>query len=271
MLTFLFWNLNKRPLHHMLGRACRQREVDVLVLAECGVAPGARLQALNSHAEGFRFTETHCPSVAIYTRFASAFTKELHFDRRMTARKISLPTCQDFLLVGLHLSSLLHRSPASLNSACHEVAGRIQDVEAKVGHRRTVVVGDFNLGPFEDGMVSACAFHGVMTKAVAAGGQRIVDETPRPFLYNPMWSRFGDGTCGPPGTYFRRDSQAVTHFWHMLDQVLIRPDLLDSFDTDSLEILEEVDGVPLLRGGVPDRTAASDHLPVLFNLDLEGR
>jgi len=56
----------------------------------------------------------------------------------------------------------------------------------------------------------------------------------------------------------------------MFDQVLIRPSLLDRFSNDSLEIVEEFGDYSLLSSdnGVPDKTRASDHLPILFGLDL---
>ncbi|AGP34359.1 hypothetical protein BE04_41665 [Sorangium cellulosum] len=84
-----------------------------------------------------------------------------------------------------------------------------------------------------------------------------------------MWSRFGDGSPGPPGTYYRDGGEHITFFWNMYDQVLIRPDLLDAFRPEELEILH-ADGASslLTQGGLPDRGRASDHLPVLFRLSL---
>ncbi len=74
----------------------------------------------------------------------------------------------------------------------------------------------------------------------------------------------------PPGTYYYRTSQHVTFFWNMFDQVLIRPALLDRFSNDTLEIVESLGDFSLLSpdGGVPDKTKASNHLPILFGLDL---
>jgi len=55
----------------------------------------------------------------------------------------------------------------------------------------------------------------------------------------------------------------------MLDQVVIRPSLLDRFDFSSLGIVTEVRRIKLTRaGGTPDRTRFSDHLPVVFGVDL---
>ena len=61
----------------------------------------------------------------------------------------------------------------------------------------------------------------------------------------------------------------MTYFWNIFDQVLIRPDLLDLFRNEDLSILSN-DGVEsfLTERGLPDKTVASDHLPIIFKLDL---
>ncbi len=55
----------------------------------------------------------------------------------------------------------------------------------------------------------------------------------------------------------------------MLLAVLLRPDLMDRFPSEELRILtEDGDSSLLSPSGLPDKAAGSDHLPVLFKLDL---
>lgn len=84
-----------------------------------------------------------------------------------------------------------------------------------------------------------------------------------------MWSLFGDGSPGPAGTYYYHNAQHTEYFWNMFDQVLIRPELLDSFKNEDLEIIDS-DGSRsfLSANGLP---IASDHLPVFFRLNLDER
>ena len=97
----------------------------------------------------------------------------------------------------------------------------------------------------------------------------MVDQTSYPFFYNPMWGHFGDGEGPVPGTYHYSRSEHVCRFWHMFDQVLIRPALLDSFDSTELTIITGDGTMSFLRDdGTPNRGAASDHLPVLFRLRI---
>ncbi|MBL8205931.1 MAG: hypothetical protein JNM09_16975 [Blastocatellia bacterium] len=84
-----------------------------------------------------------------------------------------------------------------------------------------------------------------------------------------MWGFFGDGSEGPAGTYYYRHSGHVSYFWNIFDQVLIRPDLLPSFRNSDLAVLTDDGDESLLTShGLPDVAGASDHLPLLFKLDI---
>ena len=78
-------------------------------------------------------------------------------------------------------------------------------------------------------------------------------------------------TLGMPEAHRRErttTSQPVTYYWNMFDQVLIRPSLIDCFRNDSLKILDSDGMQSLTRTGRPEQGAASDHLPILFGLEL---
>lgn len=63
----------------------------------------------------------------------------------------------------------------------------------------------------------------------------------------------------------------MLYFWNLFDQVLLRPDLMERFSNDQLEILTTAAGTSLLsEDGRINAAAASDHLPVLFRLNLAG-
>ena len=124
------------------------------------------------------------------------------------------------------------------------------------------------MNPFEVGMVAANGLNAVMARKVAQRGTQAVLRRRYPFFYNPMWSHFGDGIEGPSGTFYRNKNEHVTFFWNMFDQVLLRPELLSIFRNAELKILSANGERSLLRNGVPDKKNASDHLPLLFKLDL---
>jgi hypothetical protein len=71
-------------------------------------------------------------------------------------------------------------------------------------------------------------------------------------FYNPMWGLFGDRTPGPAGTFYWRNGPVHSPHWSILDQVLVRPALIDHL-TD-LEILDNDGQHVLVAGdGAPDK------------------
>jgi endonuclease/exonuclease/phosphatase family metal-dependent hydrolase len=154
------------------------------------------------------------------------------------------------------------------------LAGYIRHAEHKVGHARTVVIGDFNMNPFEAGVVGSEGLHAVMDRRIAATSSRKVQGETRDYFYNPMWANFGDAGSTPPGTYFYDASgREVNYFWNMFDQILVRPALLPCLSTDSVSVVTEIEGDSLLdERGRPDREIGSDHLPVVLRLtEIEER
>jgi hypothetical protein len=82
-----------------------------------------------------------------------------------------------------------------------------------------------------------------------------------------MWGCFGDRTPGPAGTFFYPASSPRGYYWNVFDQVLLRPALMDALN--ELRILDEDGQDSLLTNrGHPRASDLSDHLPVLFRLDV---
>ena len=268
--SFLFWNLNGKPLGRLVAAIAREHDVDVLMLAECSMRIGDLLIELNEgQRSGFSLSPGVPSGLRILTRFPRSAIRPISDSAHLAMRRITHPLGIDVLLVAAHLPSKRFQRPEDqLESAMFAVRD-IEAAEARIGHTRTIVCGDMNMDPFEPGMVGAAAFHGVMSRQTASREQRTVGGDQRRFFYNPMWSFYGDHPNAPAGTYHYTGSTYTTYFWHMFDQVLLRPSLLRRFATGDTAILTEAGSLSLLTpSGVPDTRVASDHLPLLFRLDL---
>ena len=272
MTTFLFWNLNGKPLEAIVANLASRHDVDVLMFVECAIEVSAMLSALNPKGSSRYYfaPDGDCEKVVIYSSFPPQFIESVHRTNRLTIRKLKLPGLTEILLAVTHFPSKLHWSDPSQFAECTELSREIRKVEDEARHLRTVLVGDLNMNPYENGMLAANGLNAAMTQKVASRGKRTVAGKEYPFFYNPMWGHFGDRTEGPPGTFYHQDSGHVTPFWHILDQVLIRSDLLSCFQNGSLEILSTDGAQSFLSAssGRPDRRVASDHLPILFELNL---
>lgn len=272
MLRFLFWNLNGKTLQHRVAKLARAHETDVLVLAECSILESLILDALNAETQSsFRKSTSLLENLAVFTRLGPCSAVTLLDDEamRLTFQQVWLPSGIDLLLVATHFRSKLHWSDASQSQECVRLGQVIRRQEGRMGHSRTVLLGDLNMNPFEAGVVSCHGLHATMAKQVARRVSRRISTEEFPFFYNPMWGHFGDALDGPPGTYYDSRSEPVTYFWNIFDQVLIRPSLLDVFVPESLRILDsDGDETFLTDHGVPRQSTGSDHLPIAFALNL---
>lgn len=171
------------------------------------------------------------------------------------------------------------------------MASIILNVERREGHRRTLVAGDFNYSPYDLPIYAANFLHAVPTLGIARGRPRNVPimQEVRPYFYNPMWAYLSsftgvklfsgqnypdriasDASAGKPaGTYYKKDSTVDCRFWHCPDQVLVRPELLPFWSDEKLAIVTQIDSTLLVTNeGLPDKRSVSDHLPLLFNLEI---
>jgi len=262
VLTLLFWNLGSRSVTGLLQEICNEHGVDIAVVAE-----SSNVNEESLRQTGLTRTAGTCPKVTIYARDPLAITPRSEA-ARYSIRVVRITGKREFILGAAHFPSRLNWSIESLNSAAVEMATDVASVESDLGHDRTMIVGDFNMNPFDTGMVSAHGFHGVMTRTLAGRARRAIQGRDHKFFYNPMWRLFGAEPPAAAGTHFNWRSEPVAHFWEMYDQVLLRPELAELVAEKDISILFGTRTTSFLKtNGEPD-TTGSDHLPILVKLNI---
>jgi len=271
-MTFLFWNINRKPLQDLLAVLVREHSIDVLILAECEINDVTLLQTLNENQSpkyGIALNYVPNQRIKIFTTLPRDSFRPLRDEGNAVFRLLRPPIGEEIILIAVHLSSKMHLSDAEQAFNATRLGRSIRDVELEIGHSKTLVVGDFNMNPFEHGLVAADTFHAVMTKEIAVRNSRTVSGEDKMFFYNPMWGLFGDNTRGVAGSYYYGSGNQVNYFWNIFDQILLRPKLIPYFDEKNLHILSNARDMSLLdKRGLPNNSFASDHLPILFQLSI---
>lgn len=269
MAVLLFWNLGRSTNLELVAAACRDHRVEILILAELSPPSSDVLRSLNAAGE-FGFAEAvWAPSpVKFFHRLPSGSLAPVFDDARVSIRRVTPPLGLEILIVACHLPSKLHRDYNDQYYTARKLRDDIAKAELLVGHKNSLVIGDLNMNPFEVAMNAADGLHAVMDKRVAMKAPRTINGVQWDYFYNPMWSRMGDESIGPAGTYYRGAAHVADFYWHTFDQVLLRPALLPFYKKEHLRILTEIDGKQLvsergLVGGFPD------HLPILLKLETE--
>ncbi len=237
MVSFLFWNLNKKPLSKVIAKLCHNYNIDVLILAENDISEDELLLELNKGVTAEYISAINLsPKLTFFIRFPPNNFLLIRDEGGIAVRELNLPTGIKIIVIGVHLPSKLYMKERDQTYHSVRLAEVIREVEEELGHSNTLVVGDFNMNPFESGFISAGGLHAVMDKTIARKFTRRVQGVKYPFFYNPMWRILGDSISGPAGTYYYSDSSYECYFWNTFDQVIIRPQLIPYFEEDSLEI-----------------------------------
>lgn len=268
----VFWNLKNQDRSRLVASLAKQRKLNLIVLAESPVSDADLLAVLNKGRDiRYSCPESDCPRLQVVSGADELDLSEAYADisGRLTIRKLIWRQIE-FLFAAVHCISKLNWQDDDQHAEVQVLADQIRYWEETQGHRRTILVGDLNMNPFERGVTGATGLHGMMSKVDIAEGIRTIQARDYPFFYNPMWGHFGDRTPGPPGTYFCRTATPLSYDWNMFDQFMVRPDVLEHA-AEEVEIVSRIRRINLLNArGRPDDAVGSDHLPVFFGLTARG-
>ncbi len=282
MSNFGFWNVNslrnldsdQREISRWAAELAFERSLDILFLLECAIPVESLMPAFNGEPSYYPIS---CGErFKVLARFDPKFMPRLDLrvpNDRFDIWRLRLPLQEDIVLTLVHGPDKRNNSLGKQELFMQQIVAELSYIESEIGHDRTIVLGDFNANPFESPVASSSGMHAVISQEIAQSGARRIFDRSYPYFYNPMWNLLGDARQGniltAPATYYYRGSDPHELYWHMLDQVLIRSSLLDRFDIATLEVVVSIGGKPLVsRNGIPDYTRFSDHLPVIFGIDL---
>ena len=261
-MKFLFWNTNNnKKINNIIWHMVQEFDINIVILAEYADDINHLLKILEANNIYMgKCQMINCKKLIIIGNV-------LGFSPGPQDDRFSFQIIQDkYILCAVHLNSRIYSEQQDRRKI---IIGKIneymQKLEKDLETDYTILVGDLNDNPYDQCCLSASYLHGLPTKEDARRKSRTIEGRSFPIFYNPMWNFFGDFTY-PPGTYYYENSIPVNSFWHILDQVMIRPSLIDSFVDKSLNIITETCDISLLNGkGRPDMNY-SDHLPIMFEI-----
>jgi exonuclease III len=262
LLRFVFWNVNTKDLTYSVCALAKSTKADVIILAENLVRSHRTLGALRQDVNEQFFipdviseSRFHC-----FSRDANLDLSEVHSANRISIRRWKLGT-EKALLVLVHGVDIRNHDRETRQSFAEYIAGEIRFVSKEQKIKNIVVMGDFNMNPYDPGMYIARGLNAMMTRKCVARGVRQHTGGKYDLYYNPMWSLFGDNSKGPAGTVYDTSSQGP-YGWNILDQVIIHHSLVPFFK--DVKILSAVDGHSFANQyGRPDKKNVSDHFPIL--------
>ena len=187
MYRIVFWNLKRKDLTGIVCELAFATNADVLVLNECTVPIHKTLHALKSRVDQQFFVPKsnsedrfHC-----FCRKSALDLTEVHKGFRTSVRKLNLASTP--ALLGLvHGVDIRNYDSDTRQSVAQYLADELRFVESEQGHNRLILMGDFNMNPYDRGMNLAMGMNAMTTRACVAPGHRIFLGKTYDLYYN--WS-----------------------------------------------------------------------------------
>lgn len=173
------------------------------------------------------------------------------------------------ILVVVHLLSKMSKSNEAQYNRANDIAREIEKYEEEIfGNitKKTIVVGDFNMQPYEAGICSGYGFNATMSENHALKITRKIDGKEKYLYFNPMWSLMG-AHKKVQGSYYssnNKDDHAI--YWYSFDAVLLRPHFINKFNWNYFEIVERTKTHNFVPHTTIDKNNYSDHLPIKFEI-----
>ncbi|MBL7823682.1 MAG: hypothetical protein JNK69_09755 [Saprospiraceae bacterium] len=274
----LFWNINRKasPFENVINDITK--DIDILVLAEAENINDTSLCALTGfHAIKSSNIHDHSnltPKVYAKPNGFSITHLNTAVSKRMVLNLLKVNGHEEIIFSGIHFPSKLEYSSSTQESIANSYAGWINEVENLFGLKRTILVGDFNMNPFEGGMIKPKTFNATLSKNIAETDLvRRFHFEDFDYFYNPMWNFMGDvdynsGMNRLPGSYYFRtttDDEAI--YWNVIDKVIARPEVIKHLNLSSIEFPMSINGHVFMDVNYDfDSINYSDHLPLKFEL-----
>ncbi len=248
MAAFLLWNIDRKPLDGLVQNLIGQLQIDVVLLVEYafGVSqlPGLLLK------DGL-FKRRSPKRFGVFARANHGLVRLRYpLGERAALWKWTPPSGQEGLVALLHGFDRRNCDDGTRRVYFRRVADSVRRSEVTRGHRRTIITGDFNAQPFEPAVTDADGLHAIGLRTISTQTARKVRgaAATTDFFYNPMWRLYGHQQHPDAGaaTHYWVGANAHELGWHMLDQVVLRPEELVHFPEDQLRIVTQVGGISLV-------------------------
>ena len=174
-----------------------------------------------------------------------------------------------WLLNIVHLTSAMYKDKNARNRRADNVSDVIRKIEEDLFRAdvyKSIVVGDFNLQPYSQGIAGVFGFNATMSISNARRYYRNIDGEKRYFYFNPMWKLMGDNKLVQGTYYVDSDQQDLSMFWYSFDEVLIRPYFIDKFNWEYFGVVESTVDYTFMKDYKINKTMFSDHLPLKFEI-----
>ncbi len=263
-MKYAFWNThNNEKINDYLEKLLVTYKLDFLGLAEY-TANGKQLEeTLRNIGLNYTFSPKIGSRLDIF--YKGSGTKIIHCadNHYYTVKKIPYAKTWQIIAV-VHLPCKMYGDFSGNAEILKDLLGDISRIRGKGQGSKVVIVGDFNMNPFDLPMIEATALQAISSRSIVLKRKsRTFNGKYREFFYNPMWNFVGDEKL-PIGSYYYRSPQNAAMYWNTFDQFIVSEELVEEVILDKIRFIDSIGTLQLKNErGEPE---VSDHFPLYFEI-----
>lgn len=307
-VNFVYWNIGDlgNPFEETLNEIITINEIDVLILGESNSISSAKIIELTGFKQvelGFKnkihkwvqifYKENDKFIISHKTEYTAAEDEEgeeiesIEYGNENSTYK-EVDRIQIFEISGIiektifaciHFPSKLYNDEVSHLTIVPSYKKKIHDYTKT--HERVFIVGDFNMNPFDYGMVEPTGFFTHHNQMLIKKDKRQVNGQTHFLYYNPCWSLLGDFISSKSylvskrmgGTFHYTKEKSRRIYWYLIDQIIMRKAMIDEFNFEYLKIVETefyVEEVLKRNTFLNNKKVPKlDHLPIRFSYNFK--
>lgn len=267
-MRYLFWNTNGKDVDKVICLLIKEYKPTILALAEYENDIDNLVREIETYV-GISYMQLQkfaCRVCILVNEKLSDSIEHCMDHTNYTIKIIPYNSYNDsHIVVFVHLPSKMNDNKEKNRHILEQITCKVNELNPE-NMRKVIILGDFNLNPYEEAMTYLTGCNAVSCRDVAMKIKRKdKSETDKYYYYyyNPMWNFLGDKD-GINGTYYYSKTSDHSRYWNTFDQFVVSPALIK--DIDEVKIVKHVGEISLeSKGGIPD-LRISDHYPLYFKL-----
>jgi hypothetical protein len=261
-MKIIYWNSKQHADFSTIKDILLDEVPDILFLSETNEATiTSNLAELNiSNYE--HFDNPGCSRIIILRKSE----RKLSISRQDYYYSAVKDISSGVIIISVHLPSQMYQSMDGLKSYIRSFRDEIDVEFGNSSSKDILVIGDFNINPFEKPMIDFDGFSASNSRKLRRSATHL--KSTRELYYNPTWTLYGKNNF--PGTkYFKRPSGSAFDILehHFLDQVLVSFSLSQKIVSECVKVLEVTTNKMFFD--IPSNSVLlSDHLPLIYEYEI---
>ncbi len=265
-IKFLFWNIHKNPDNiTRILKLATEREVHVIALCEATDITSIMIDK-SSYRKIDYINQSDSHNIELLVNKSATETINYYTEKRRY--NIVYLHEWNIILAIAHLNS--DRTTGAKDYRASDISNMLKAIERlenDLKTKRTIVIGDLNIGLFDEQML---AFSGLNARLFLSEMKMYscLHEDKKDCFYNPMLNIYQDSENDSiaNGTYYY---DGAPEKWCCYDHVMMKLPLVDQLIKNKLEIISSIGTEQLIKNSKPVQSI-SDHLPIYFEINEQG-